>query len=195
MNASIGAPNYRIMPGFGASSATIRFTVAATRSRIGKRALAAQAWRSIADFSRLNFQRSSQAQLMRELGLTPAHFRALSILDPEEPRPMRAMADGLACDASVATWLVDRLEERGLVERRTPPTDRRVKTIVLTPLGIRTRERLRESFYEPPAALMNLDFASLQALTAALKKLPTAHGEGCAPGEAPTSGERSRRVG
>ncbi len=108
---------------------------------------------------------------------------------------MRAMADGLACDASVATWLVDRLEERGLVERRTPPTDRRVKTIVLTPLGIRTRERLRESFYEPPAALMNLDLTSLRALTAALKKLPTAHAEGCGPGEAPTSGAQSKRVG
>ena len=108
---------------------------------------------------------------------------------------MRAMADGLACDASVATWLVDRLEERGLVERRTPPTDRRVKTIVLTPLGIRTRERLRESFYEPPAALMNLDLASLRALTTALKKLPTSHGEGCGQGEAPMSGEQSKRVG
>ena len=108
---------------------------------------------------------------------------------------MRAMADGLACDASVATWLVDRLEERGLVERRTPPTDRRVKTIVLTPLGIRTRERLRESFYEPPAALMNLDLASLRALTAALKKLPTALAEGCGQGEAPTLGAQSKRFG
>lgn len=107
---------------------------------------------------------------------------------------MRAMADGLSCDASVATWLVDRLEERGLVERRTPPSDRRVKTIVLTPLGIRTRERLRESFYEPPAELMNLDLASLQALADALRKLPTAHSGWCGPGDAPTSRAQTKKV-
>jgi DNA-binding MarR family transcriptional regulator len=71
-----------------------------------------------------------------------------------------------------ATWLVDRLEERGLAERRTPPNDRRVKTVVLTPLGIRTRERLRESFYDPPAALMDVDVSSLESLRHELRKLP-----------------------
>jgi DNA-binding MarR family transcriptional regulator len=116
----------------------------------------------VADFAAANFRQGAQAQLMEEIGLTPAHLRALSILDPEEPRPMRAMASTLCCDASMATWLVDRLEERGLVERRTPPNDRRVKTVVLTSLGIRTRERLRESFYDPPGALMDLDVSSLE---------------------------------
>jgi DNA-binding MarR family transcriptional regulator len=167
----------------------------ARRSRIGKRALAAEVWRLMADFAYVNFQQSHQAQLMRELGLTPAHFRALSILDPQEPRPMRAMADGLACDASMATWLVDRLEERGFVERRTPPKDRRVKTVVLTPLGIRTRERLREAFYDPPAQLMDLDVRSLEAVSAALRKLPTARREFCGPGDAVARACREARPG
>lgn len=144
----------------------------ATRSRTGKQALAAEVWRLMAEFSFANFQRSAQARLMRELGLTPGHFRALSILDPQEPRPMRAMADSLSCDASMVTWLVDQLEERGLVERRTPPNDRRVKTVVLTPLGISTRERLRESFYDPPDELTDLDVSSLESLRNELRKLP-----------------------
>jgi DNA-binding MarR family transcriptional regulator len=126
----------------------------------------------------INVQRRAQAPLMDELRLTPGHVRALSILDPEEPRPMRAMASALCCDASMATWLVDRLEERGLVERQTPPNDRRVKTIVLTPLGIRTRERLRESFYDPPDALMDLDARSLEALRSELRKLPAQRKQG-----------------
>ena len=147
--------------------------MSATRSRTSKRALAAEVWKLMADFSSANFRRSAQAQLMEEMGLTPGHFKALSILDPEEPRPMRAMASALCCDASMATWLVDRLEQRGLVERRTPPNDRRVKTVVLTPLGIRTRERLRESFYDPPDALMDLDISSLQSLRNELRKLPS----------------------
>jgi DNA-binding MarR family transcriptional regulator len=137
-----------------------------------KRALAAEVWKLMADFSAASFRHSAQAQLMEEIGLTPAHFRALSILDPDEPRPMRAMASTLCCDASMATWLVDRLEERGLVERRTPPSDRRVKTVVLTELGITTRDRLRESFYDPPGAFLDLDVASLEALRSALRKLP-----------------------
>lgn len=137
-----------------------------------KQALAAEVWKLMADFASAGFRNSAQAEVMSELGLTPAHLRALAILDPDQPRPMRAMADVLCCDASMATWLVDRLEERGLVERRTPPTDRRVKTIVLTPLGIKTRQRLRESRYEPPNALLDLDLASLESLLRELRKLP-----------------------
>ena len=67
---------------------------------------------------------------------------------------------------------MDRLEERGLVERRTPPSDRRVKTVVLTPLGITTRDKLRESFYDPPAELLGLDVASLESLRDELRKIP-----------------------
>jgi DNA-binding MarR family transcriptional regulator len=79
-------------------------------------------------------------------------------------------------------WLVDRLEERGLVERRTPPSDRRVKTVVLTPLGIKTRNKLRQSFYDPPGALRSLDATSLETLRHELRKLPAppSHGgTGC----------------
>jgi DNA-binding MarR family transcriptional regulator len=147
-------------------------TIGAARSATSKRALAAEVWKLMADFAAANFRQSAQAQLMEEIGLTPAHYRALSILDPEEPRPMRALASTLCCDASMATWLVDRLEERGLAERRTPPNDRRVKTVVLTPLGIQTRERLRESFYDPPGALRDLDVSSLESLRNELRKLP-----------------------
>jgi len=145
--------------------------MAATRSRTSKRAAAGEVWRLMAEFASANFRRRAQTDQMRELGMTPAHYRALSMLDPDEPKPMRAMADGLACDASMATWLVDRLEERGLVERRTPPNDRRVKTIVLTALGIETREMLRESFWDPPQELVDLDAKTLEVLRAALKKL------------------------
>ena len=151
---------------------TAAVTMGAARSATSKRALAAEVWKLMADFATANFRQSTRAQLMEELGLTPAHYRALSILDPEEPRPMRALASTLCCDASMATWLVDRLEERGLAERRTPPNDRRVKTVVLTPLGIATRGRLRESFYDPPAALMDLDVSSLESLRNELRKLP-----------------------
>jgi DNA-binding MarR family transcriptional regulator len=138
-----------------------------------KQAAAAEVWRRLAEFAFTNFQAGEHVRILREMGLTPGHMKALAILDPEEPRPMRAMADALACDASMVTWLVDRLEERGLVERRVSPTDRRVKTLVLTPRGISTRERLAEALYKPPADLLVLDLATLDALRTELRKLPT----------------------
>ena len=110
--------------------------------------------------------------MVRELGLSPGHFKALAVLGTDESKPMRTLADALMIDASMVTWLVDRLEERGLVERRTMPTDRRVKTLMLTPYGIRTRERLSEALYKPPEDLLELDRESLETLRDQLRKLP-----------------------
>jgi DNA-binding MarR family transcriptional regulator len=138
----------------------------------GKRALAAEVWRLMAGFTTDKLQSGGLFALARELGLSPGHVKALGVLDPDEPKPMRALADALVCDASMVTWLVDRLEERGLVERRTLPADRRVKTLILTPLGIETRTRLAETMHEPPEALMELDVGRLEALRGALRELP-----------------------
>ena len=85
---------------------------------------------------------------------------------------MKAMADALVCDASMVTWLTDRLEEHGLVERRSDPTDRRVKTIALTAAGVETRERLAAALFEPPPDLLELDTKTLEALQRGLAKLP-----------------------
>jgi DNA-binding MarR family transcriptional regulator len=72
----------------------------------------------------------------------------------------------------MATWLVDRLEERGLVRRGSLPNDRRVKTVALTSEGLMTKDRLLVQLYEPPAELMALDRTTLETLRGALEKLP-----------------------
>ncbi|MER7417141.1 MarR family winged helix-turn-helix transcriptional regulator [Micromonospora peucetia] len=79
-----------------------------------------------------------------ELGLTPATARALHELDPDRPLPARDLAEGLGCDRSNVTALVDKLERAGLVERRTDPADRRQKTLVVTAPGRRVRARVRQ---------------------------------------------------
>jgi DNA-binding MarR family transcriptional regulator len=137
-----------------------------------RRAVAAEVWRLLAGFTAAKMQSGLHSAAAREHGLSPGHMKALSMLDPDEPKPMRALADALVCDASTVTWLVDRLEERGLVERRPLPEDRRVKTLILTPLGIRTREELSRALYEPPDELLALDPAALETLRDALRALP-----------------------
>ena len=138
--------------------------------------LAADVWRLMASFTFDSFKRAGHMAILSRLGLTPGHMKALLVLDPAEPRPMRALADAIGVDASSATWLVDRLEERGFAERRPDPDDRRVKTIVLTPRGIAVREQLREALYEPPAELLELDMTQLQSLRRALESLPATSG-------------------
>ena len=113
-------------------------------------------------------------EAVRVSGLNPGAIKLLQWLDPGQPKPMRALADALSCDASNVTWLVDRLEERELVERRPEPGDRRVKTIVLTDAGIEMQARLAEAWSEPPASLATLGADDLLALVEALRKLPSA---------------------
>lgn len=118
--------------------------------------------------------------VLQELGLTPGHMKALLMLEPGEPRPMGSLAQQFACDASTITWLVDRLEERGLVERGGLPADRRVKTVVLTPLGVKTKADLERRLYEPPRELSKVDSHSLEALRDVLTKLAEAGEPECA---------------
>src|SRR6266496_4229319 len=136
-----------------------------------KRDLAAEAWRPLAMFF---FETARhRSEIFRTQGLTPTDAKALHALDEREGKTMGALANEWFCDASNATWMVDRLEERGLAERRSSPTDRRVKLVVLTPLGRKTRAAILEGMYEPPPELLRLDRADLQALRDALARLPS----------------------
>jgi DNA-binding MarR family transcriptional regulator len=98
-------------------------------------------------------------------------MKLLMQLEQDGGRAMGSLAQSFQCDASTMTWLVDRLEERGLVERRMLPADRRVKAVALTPLGAKTKEELLERLYEPPQALLALDRAALEGLRGALAKI------------------------
>jgi len=105
-----------------------------------------------------------------ELGLPEAQCQVLEQLDPEAPVAMCRIAEALYCDPSNITGIVDRLETRGLVERRSDPRDRRVKRLVLTSQGRELRQRLVERLYEPPAEIQSLSAAERQDLCAILKR-------------------------
>ncbi|QGZ48791.1 MULTISPECIES: MarR family winged helix-turn-helix transcriptional regulator [Streptomyces] len=83
-------------------------------------------------------------QAAAQHSLTGAQARVLGLLSLE-PVPMRKIAQKLKCEPSNVTGIVDRLESRGLVERRPDPADRRVKLAATTPEGRDTARRLRDS--------------------------------------------------
>jgi DNA-binding MarR family transcriptional regulator len=168
----------------------VRYAVVVSDAFVSKPELAAEAWRPLARFF---FETVRHRQrVLGDEGLTPNDIRALVVLDPAHGRTMRELADAWACDASNATFIVDRLEERSLAERRTVPTDRRVKLVVLTERGAEIRGRVLERFFEPPPELLELTRADLEALREAASRLPTTEGWGAsAKADVPTSGSRA----
>lgn len=64
----------------------------------------------------------------------------LIALRPDQPVPQRALADQLGFDPSNLTGLIDKLEALGAVQRRPGEADRRIKMVVLTEVGQRTRD-------------------------------------------------------
>lgn len=69
---------------------------------------------------------------LQPLGLTQAQWRALAKLSRDGNLRQNQLAEELEIKPMTVTRLVDHLEELGLVERRTDPSDRRAQRLHLT---------------------------------------------------------------
>src|SRR3984893_13942667 len=136
----------------------------------GSVSVADQAW---ALLLQLAFERvhAHFAAVVAELDLAPVQAKALHELNVDPPISMRELAERLKADPSNVTGLVDRLEARGLVERRPDPTDRRIKGLALTPAGARLRERLFALLYPAPPAVAELSEREQRCLRDVLQKI------------------------
>lgn len=126
-------------------------------------------WRRMTD---LFLSRKQQVmEIAVKYGLNPGAMNALLFLEPGQPCSMGTLADAWKCDASNVTWLVDRLEEHGLAERRPHPTDRRVRTVALTRKGTKMRAQIESKLFEAPPSLRELSPSDLETLDRILRKL------------------------
>src|SRR5947209_19853691 len=81
-----------------------------------------------------------QAAILEKYGVRLAGLRAVRILRDLGTVPISRFAEVLEIPRSTATGVVDRLEERGLVERAFDPVDRRVINIRVTARGLAALE-------------------------------------------------------
>ena len=88
-----------------------------------------------------------------ELNLAQGHL----LMSLDEPTQMSELARDMGFDASHITSIVDKLEDRNLVERRPDANDRRVKRIVLTPAGQKVRDQIEDSLLSTMVPLGGLD--------------------------------------
>lgn len=70
------------------------------------------------------------------LGVTPMQYAALQTVAKQPGIDQRSLSKSIALDASTTGGVVDRLEARQLLERRTSPADRRVRLLHVTPQGL-----------------------------------------------------------
>jgi DNA-binding MarR family transcriptional regulator len=80
------------------------------------------------------------------------------------PLSVSGLAEAVSVDAPYATLIVDTLEERGLVERRSDPADRRRKLVELTPAGQEAIGRVERILREPPEGFADLSPRELDVL-------------------------------
>ena len=118
---------------------------------------ACRAWQLLMKF--FFAQRGRLPSSGAEFDLSPIQCHVLHLIEPGRPVPMGRLAETLSCDASNVTGLIDRLESRGLVQRRLSAEDRRVKVLQLTPTGSRLRAQLlrRMTGRSLPLARLSLD--------------------------------------
>jgi MarR family transcriptional regulator, organic hydroperoxide resistance regulator len=130
---------------------------------------ACRAWQLLMNF--FFAQRAHLPSSRGEFDLSPIQCHVLHLIEPGRPLPMSRLADTLSCDASNVTGLVDRLESRGLVLRRSSPEDRRVKVLHLTPAGARLRTQLLRQMTGGSLPLSRLSLGQQRALLKILEAL------------------------
>lgn len=122
--------------------------------------------------------RAHEDALFSQFDLTPQQYNVLRLLRAEHPaaQPTLALADRLVSRSPDITRMLDKLEQRGLIARERPASDRRVVHVAITPGGIELLESIAEPLREcHRQQLGHLAAAELQQLAGLLRAARLPH--------------------
>jgi DNA-binding MarR family transcriptional regulator len=115
---------------------------------------------------------------MVKAGISMTHLHIVWLLEDHGDLTMGRLAELVDVSLSNASGLIDRMEERGLVERIRVPDDRRVVLVRCSPQGARMRDEIEAIKQDQMRAILgNLDVAQLTRLLGAVGDLRGAVGQ------------------
>ena len=118
------------------------------------------------------------------VGLEPRQFAILRFVAQDEGRSQQALGEALGIAPSRMVALIDELEERGLVERRANPTDRRARALFVTAGGRRLlTAAMKRALAHEAELCAPLEPGEREALIEMLQRV--AAGQGLIPGVHP----------
>src|SRR5262249_2165487 len=119
------------------------------------------------------------AQRISPLDLHPPMFRVLNVVDAAEGQSQQAIGEAIGAPPSRMVGIVDELEEKGLVERRPEPGDRRVRALYLTKDGRKLLDDARKLAMEHERELTKgMSAADQRRLVELLQKIVDEQGIG-----------------
>jgi DNA-binding MarR family transcriptional regulator len=146
--------------------------------------------------SQVGLETSRQfGEVVGALGLEPRHFAVLSAVESAEGQSQQVIGDRLGIPASTMVSIVDHLEEAGLLERRLRSTDRRTRTLHLTPRGETLRSEAFAAAMEQEARICaGFDPGEREQLLALLRRVSSNLGMSSSTLPDRGSGERPQRM-
>ena len=108
-------------------------------------------------------------------GVSMTHMHVMWLLEHHGAMPMSRLAELLDVSFSNATGIIDRMEERGLVERVRVPDDRRVVLVRIGAKGVTALEEIEALKHDRLQAILgHLDERQLRRVATAIDDLRAA---------------------
>lgn len=123
-------------------------------------------------------ERAGMFRQWLRVSLSLVHLHVLTVLEADGPLPMGKLAEALDVSVASATGIVDRMEQRGLVERRRERGDRRIVLVHPTDAGGSVFRDLAQQRRKHLAALLDrMADAELEAFLTGLRAMRRVRGE------------------
>lgn len=117
-------------------------------------------------------------QHLAPYGIDAGELAVLMLIQAREPESQQQVAQRLGIDRTTMVELIDALEDKGLVTRRTDTNDRRRKVLELTAKGRATLPRAVQASDQAEQQLLSkLDENERVLLRSLLRRITAAHGQ------------------
>jgi DNA-binding MarR family transcriptional regulator len=116
---------------------------------------------------------SRQSKIFKPHDLSPEQYNVLRILRGQFPKPttVSSIQERMLNKMSNASRLVEKLKQKGMVERTECPNDRRQVDIVITKRGLGLLKLLDDEVKKFNAEIIHLDNEEVEQLNLLLDKL------------------------